>query len=777
LKVVDLSCDVAGRFAAKLLAMSGLDVIRPESSTPAAGPQPLDVYLDAHKEIVSCREPAEALSLVATEDVVFTTFDRGRYAGLVSVSGVDALPSTCVHVTTSTFGTFGPYSTFRGGPMADWAAGGYLAITGEPEREPLIGPENLCGYIGGYTAAIAAEAALQHRRRTGEGQQVDISTMESMLSVHQSTFSRLAAGIVRLRTGRYTEAYPLVVRPCRDGHVSLGVVTDAEFDRLAIAVGREDLITDERFCNKDLRWDHRDELDVELEGFLSQHDADRAVEILSGHGVAAAKVAAPSDVLTNPQLAHRGFWEQPGGPARLGRMPGNPIPAAKQISTSPSSTTARYHRPGGLPLAGVVLDFTAFWAGPSATRWLADLGAQVIWLERPQSRVDADLSTSDTSTIVQHSFHLKMNRNKQSVVLDLRNAADRQIARRLAGEADVLVENFRPGVMDRFGLGPSELCRNNPALVYVSLSGFGSGGPWSDRRSYGPTIEAASSIEGRTGYPGGEPLRLGHTLPDGAGGLAGALSALRGLRGRAETGMGGWFDVSQLEVYTAISGEELLVASTSDRALARVGNRSRCGAVQGVFACRGDDEWIAVRLADPSDLERLAEVARIPALIERKTESTLDHDFIEGLIGAYTANHDKHELAASSKERAWRPSRPSSPPSSSLTATFGRGPSSSMWPSMGASAWFPFRVLPCTPTTSWSMSLDWHRALASTPARSWTLSAAGLARRPLPDGQPEPEGHPRWKMRPAPAPRGRRQTAHPPGRAPSHFFTFFLLFQ
>ena len=177
----------------------------------------------------------------------------------------------------------------------------------------------------------------------------------------------------------------------------------------------------------------------------------------------------------------------------------------------------------------MVLDFTAFWAGPSATRWLADLGANVIWIERPHSRVDVDPRTSDTLALVMHLFHLKMNRNKQSVVLDLTDPHDQVIAHRLAGMADVLVENSRPGVMDRFGLGPSDLCRSHPSLVYVSLSGFGSAGPWSERRSYGPTIEAASSIEARTGYAGGEPLRLGHTLPDGAAGLAGALGRAPGL--------------------------------------------------------------------------------------------------------------------------------------------------------------------------------------------------------------------------------------------------------
>ena len=325
-------------------------------------------------------------------------------------------------------------------------------------------------------------------------------------------------------------------------------------------------------------------------------------------------------------------------------MPGNPIPAATRFSYSQRHHDGRSTPPAGsdrLPLAGVVvLDFTAFWAGPSATRWLADLGANVIWIERPHSRVDVDPRTSDTLALVMHLFHLKMNRNKQSVVLDLTDPRHQVIANRLAGMADVLVENSRPGVMDRFGLGPSDLCRSHPSLVYVSLSGFGSTGPWSERRSYGPTIEAASSIEARTGYAGGEPLRLGHTLPDGAAGLAGALGALRGLRERAETGTGGWFDISQLEVYTAMSGEDLLAASTSDQPLVRVGNRSRSGATQGVFPCRGADTWVAIRLEDRSELKRFAVVAGLPALAQLASASPADEAAIEGLIGSYTVLHD-----------------------------------------------------------------------------------------------------------------------------------------
>ena len=578
MKVVDLSTDVAGRFASKLLAMAGADVVRPGPRGTAA----LDRYLDAH----SGRDDRPLDEVVADADVVFTSFDRGVFVGLGADATVRVPDAQWVEITTSSYGTTGPYAAWRGGPLADWAAGGYLAITGWPDRAPLAGPEHLCGYVGGYTAAIAAEAALLERTRTGRGRHVDLSTMEAMLSVHQSTFSRLAAGILRERSGRYTEVYPLVVRPCRDGYVSLGVVTDVEFDRLAIAIERPALAADPRFVDAGARWVHRDELDAILAEFLEARPTTEVVDELLACGVAAASVAGVTEVLANPQLAHRAFWETvdlDGTSSPAARQPGPRRAPRRHAATpplAPHPSPLGVARDPALPLAGVVvLDFTAFWAGPSATRALADLGARVIWIERPHSRIEPGPDATDLERVMHH-FHLKMNRNKESVVLDLATEPGRALARRLALAADVLVENFRPGVMDGMGLGADALCAADPALVYVSLSGFGSTGPWSDRRSYGPTIEAASSIEGRTGYPGEEPLRLGHTLPDGVGGLVGALAALRGLRERATTGRGGWFDVSQLEAYVALSGEELL-ARSRHRRRARPDRQSfphRCGA-------------------------------------------------------------------------------------------------------------------------------------------------------------------------------------------------------
>lgn len=630
-KILDLSCDVAGRFGAKLFAQDGVEVLRcaPELPEPAS----LTAYLDCDKKAIG-RERFERV--LCECDVAFTSFDCGKFQGYAAGLGI---PTDCIHVTTSSFGMTGPYAHWRGGSIADWAAGGYLFISGDPNREPLCGPENMCAYAAGYTAALGAEAALIDRMRTGRSRHLDISVMETMLLQHQSTFARTAAGELRRRTGRYTEVYPLTVRPCRDGYISIGVVTDAEFDKFAIAIERPDLSADPRFADKDARWENRDALDAEMAPWLEAHDADDVVQILQDGGVACAAVAGPVDITRNPQLLSREYWREA---ACGGVMPGNPL--AHFHGFGGKRGRLGLGQAGELPLAGVrVLDFTIFWAGPSTTRALADLGADVVWVEQPGARMDCMIEPGRAVSPVETMMHLydtKMFRGKRSIALDLRKPEDRAVAHALAREAHVVVENFRPGIADRLGVGAGDLSRINPALTYVSLSGWGASGPWRERRSYGPSIEAASSISGRTGYPGGEPLRLGHAFPDATGGLAGGLASARGLRRAMETGRGGWYDISQLEAYLAMSGEGIVEATGFGCGRERVGNRSKLGALQGVFPCKGEDQWIAIRLENDEDCTRFT------GFSGGTVTMASDPDDVEPVIAAYTARHEKLALAA-----------------------------------------------------------------------------------------------------------------------------------
>ncbi|MEW2615215.1 CoA transferase [Streptomyces sp. NPDC047880] len=216
-------------------------------------------------------------------------------------------------------------------------------------------------------------------------------------------------------------------------------------------------------------------------------------------------------------------------------------------------------------LKGVrIADFSRVLAGPYATMLLADLGADVVKVERPgtgdetrQWRPPAD--ERGTST-----YFLGVNRNKRSVTLDLSDEADRERARALVAESDVLVENFRPGTMDRFGLGHDDLKERHPGLVYCSISGFGAGGG-AAIPGYDLLVQAVGGLMSVTGQPDGEPTKAGVALVDVITGLHAALGIMAALRHRDATGEG-----QRVEVNLMSSLLSAMVNQTSAYAVAGV---------------------------------------------------------------------------------------------------------------------------------------------------------------------------------------------------------------
>lgn len=201
---------------------------------------------------------------------------------------------------------------------------------------------------------------------------------------------------------------------------------------------------------------------------------------------------------------------------------------------------------GGSSLGGVrIADFSRVLAGPYATMLLADLGADVVKVERPGTgdetrawRPPADLDGTST-------YYLGVNRNKRSVVLDLTTGAGLERARALIAASDVLVENFRPGTMERLGLGPDELRARHPGLIYCSISGFG-GGAGAAIPGYDLLVQAVGGLMSVTGEPGGEPVKAGVALVDVITGLHATLGIMAALRHRDATGEGQLVEVSLL---------------------------------------------------------------------------------------------------------------------------------------------------------------------------------------------------------------------------------------
>jgi CoA:oxalate CoA-transferase len=205
----------------------------------------------------------------------------------------------------------------------------------------------------------------------------------------------------------------------------------------------------------------------------------------------------------------------------------------------------------GAPLAGLrVIDLTQFLSGPYCTQMLADLGAQVIKVESPQG----DLSRVIPPNFVGNDsvYYISINRNKQSVVVDMKLPAGVDIVRKLILASDIVVENFRPGVLDRLGIKASELRAERQSLIWCSISGFGQTGPYRDKPAYDMIVQALSGGMSLTGEPGRPAVRAGIPIGDVAAGMYGATAILAALHRRGVTGHGDTIDISMLDCQAAM---------------------------------------------------------------------------------------------------------------------------------------------------------------------------------------------------------------------------------
>ena len=243
---------------------------------------------------------------------------------------------------------------------------------------------------------------------------------------------------------------------------------------------------------------------------------------------------------------------------------------------------------GDLPITGplsglLVVDLTRVLAGPFATMMMADLGARVVKVERPGRGDDSRAYGPFAGT--ESLYFGRVNRGKESVALDLRAEADREVLLRLVERADVLVENFRPGVMDRLGLGWEALRERNPRLVYASVSGFGQTGPWRERPAYDTVVQAAAGMLTITGEPGGPPTKPGTSIADLSAGLYVFGAVLAALRGRDATGRGARVDVAMFDAALSLLEGAALHWLAHGTEPPRIGNMHHSISPFGTFAC------------------------------------------------------------------------------------------------------------------------------------------------------------------------------------------------
>lgn len=204
-----------------------------------------------------------------------------------------------------------------------------------------------------------------------------------------------------------------------------------------------------------------------------------------------------------------------------------------------------------LPLEGItVVDFSRVLSGPYCTMMLADLGARVIKIERVGT--GDDTRAFGPFVDAESAYFMCFNRGKESIALDFKSPRDRELLGRLLDKADVVVENFRPGVMDRLGYGAEELARSRPHIVYASISGFGHTGPYKDLPGYDIVVQAMGGIMSLTGWPGDRPARVGPSIGDIGAALFGVVGILAGLYKRSRDAQGTHVDISMLDCQAAL---------------------------------------------------------------------------------------------------------------------------------------------------------------------------------------------------------------------------------
>lgn len=286
-------------------------------------------------------------------------------------------------------------------------------------------------------------------------------------------------------------------------------------------------------------------------------------------------------------------------------------------------------RPGG-PLDGVlVVDLSRVLAGPFSTMLMADLGARVIKVEKPGSGDDS--RTYGPFLRGESMYFARLNRGKQSVAIDLKDEAGRALLRRIAARADVLVENYRPGVMDRLGLSYADLSADNPRLVYVSISGFGQTGPWRSRPAYDAVVQGLSGTIAITGREGEEPVKPGIPIADLSAGLYAFGGACAAMIAARATGTGTHLDVAMYDASVSLLEGAALryLATGEDPPL--IGNAHHAIAPFDTYATA--DGVITVCAANDALWGALCAAIAAPELLtdQRYASNGLRHDHLHDL--------------------------------------------------------------------------------------------------------------------------------------------------
>ncbi|MGI9595892.1 MAG: CoA transferase [Acidimicrobiales bacterium] len=660
-RVVEIGGGIAAGACARLLRGFGADTIRYELPDQDLTDDD-EIFLVAGSRRVPA-ETTDLAALVGGADIVIEDRQPGWLAG----QGLDpaalrlARPDLII-TSISPFGQTGPQAHWQTTNAVQFAVGGLMTLTGEPHREPLVTGGDQAYFLAGLHAFAATTAVALGRRRNGVGDWIDLSMQECSASMQElyGAMSEYETGEPSARAGNSVRSTWGVYR-CTDGFAGVCCL-ERQIPALFKLLGDE-VAADERFADPLARAEHDDELLAHVMSFMSTHSKDDLLEIGPANRVPFGAVRTPLELLDDETHQDRGFFDE----VRVGeapvRMPGRPFPGL------PWKAPERLHDPditgGGIwnarptdppaeprpklkpPLAGIrVLDLTAFWAGPYATKLLAELGAEVVKVESPsawdniRTLVPQDPSIEDPWN---SAFYFnEYNHSKKSLTLDLAQDRGRELLLRFVAGADVVIENYPADVLDNLGLGHDVLRAANDSIMLVSMAGFGKTGALRDHVGFGPIIEMMSGLMSLTGYGDDEvPYKTGISYGDPIGGLfATAAVSLALLAGHA-TGEGRHIDLAQRETASSMAGPAFVAASRRAEEPPHRGNRHPRFAPQGCYPTAGDDRWLVLSVRSDDEWVGLCRLMEAPDLAPLTVDQRRDrHDELDRILSRWTSDRD-----------------------------------------------------------------------------------------------------------------------------------------
>jgi crotonobetainyl-CoA:carnitine CoA-transferase CaiB-like acyl-CoA transferase len=710
-RVLDLT-DVRGQLAGMILGDLGADVVRVESKLGSAarrtgpflseGPESeRSLSFAAYNrnkrsvelDLDSDEGRAALLGLVAGADFVVDSGPPSLLddAGLHFERLLEMNPQL-VQVRVTPFGSDGPYANLPAADLTIAALGGPMSVQGESDRPPIRLSVPQAWRQAGAEAAVAAMIGHARMRTTGRGVFIDVSAQSVM------TWTMLNAMTAHAIQGRDFErdgatlqigpaGFPLC-HECKDGHV-IALSMGALFTKLRPWMLEAGTIDEAWVAREDWKtYDYRvfrggdftislDELtDVIRQFFATRTKRELFIPGLE-IGVTIAPVLTLDDMLGFEQLEDRNYFidlELPSGQTvrapgafalpsrtpveirhRAPRLGEHTREILDELENSPRKRIPlRASEPKlALPLEGLkVADFSWVGVGPISGKYLADHGANVIRIEsscRADNLRTAGPYKDDEAGWNRSHFYGEFNTSKRSLALDLKHERAAEVTERLLSWADVILESFTPGAVDRLGIGYEAARAANPGVVMVSTCLLGQTGRCASMAGYGYHAAGVAGFFELAGWPDRAPVGPWNAYTDTIAPRFLTTTLLAALDHKRRTGEGQHIDLSQMEAALHLLAPEMLARQTTDRVFTRNGNRSQDAAPQGAYPCAGQDEWCAIAVEDDEQWRALRKALGDPewmqaSELDSATGRLAAHDALDEALSGWTRERKPQEV-------------------------------------------------------------------------------------------------------------------------------------